>query len=391
MLESLMLTLNVPQGPRSDQSIDAVFTESTGLDDPANQVEVELCHKEATFGDLSFEQFWMDTGSVYRTRQNGFDNRSALLQFFWRTCQQLGEDCESETQQSYILAHLLPDSRVNASRRVFRDASRSPVSMRRRASREEVEQLDGMLWNSREDRRSIVEFRSQVGGILGPPQYDEEDFQAYRRFEAELFEGTGDLLQRDEAAAIRLARDRLRGWVGGFGRHRGHERNKRVLDVISYECRAAMHRVYSHAWEHIVYNLTCNHGLSREAHEFHRWWHLDQIRESSQPADSFFHLFHGHVFALHPAMGTLMLTQAGPMLIGDWLRNPGALELLERFLNGLYIAITNYSLLIDDKRSERRQQPEAMDPDQLEIRHAAAASQGRGHHRGRAPGSDHDD
>ena len=127
-----------------------------------------------------------------------------------------------------------------------------------------------------------------------------------------------------------------------------------MLDVLSYEARAAFHQCYSALWFELLPRLVDRHGLDALGREFHELWHLDQIREPEPGARV--HLFHGHVFALHPAGGLLLGTPAGSDRVGAWLTaGEDREEAFERLLHALFLTVHHYAGIhaaaADDRRA----------------------------------------
>ena len=124
------------------------------------------------------------------------------------------------------------------------------------------------------------------------------------------------------------------------------------MDILSYEVRVTIHRAYSQLWE-VVSNWLCNELTTSFASlAFHRFWHFDMQWPSNEFDSQASHLFHGHIFALHPATAFFTQTETGRRLLGDWLvttvygweyrPNPETPE-LRRLLQGLSIAVCDYS------------------------------------------------
>src|SRR3954453_22051595 len=144
------------------------------------------------------------------------------------------------------------------------------------------------------------------------------------------------------------------------GRRGGQALPKQVLDVLSYEARAALHRCYSAVWAMLLLpHLGRKHALSPESQAFLRLWHLDQVSESALGEAAYFHLFHGHVFALHPACGEFLRTEAGRGLMGRWLLRPSE-GAFGRLLHGLYVAAVHYQGQREQLTSDRKKQPRAL-------------------------------
>jgi hypothetical protein len=102
-------------------------------------------------------------------------------------------------------------------------------------------------------------------------------------------------------------------------------------------------------------HLEQKYTLSPQSLAFLRLWHLDQSSESNLGDKAYFHLFHGHVFGLHPACGEFLRTTAGRALMGRWLQQQSEAA-FRRLLNGLFLAILQYSLYRDDVTDRRKSQ-----------------------------------
>ncbi|MCA9118303.1 MAG: hypothetical protein KDA79_24735, partial [Planctomycetaceae bacterium] len=153
------------------------------------------------------------------------------------------------------------------------------------------------------------------------------------------------------------------------GRRGGNSDQKRILDILSYEARAAVHRCYSAVWVGIIDTLSECDGWSAEADRFHKLWHLDQCWQGDDEGRSNFHLFHGHIFGLHPACADFVETPTGRQLIGEWLASghdpscgqavgipDSAAPQFERLLGGILIAVMAYASRHQDTAENRRRQ-----------------------------------
>lgn len=88
-------------------------------------------------------------------------------------------------------------------------------------------------------------------------------------------------------------------------------------------------------------------SFNDEAQLFHKLWHLSPICESSENGSPL-HLFHGHVFALHPAGGMMLKTNAGRGIMEDFLTTKTHND-YERFLNALLISIFHYENIYSNR------------------------------------------
>jgi hypothetical protein len=260
-------------------------------------LDFSLCRKAEQFGAVSIDHWWMPTTALYaqrarKTQRSG--NFAAVTTGFWALCCREGSQYESEVQESYLLARLVPLTRNQGSRRIFADACLSPPRSRSRwRSQDSVEELEGLLQLSRTHELNRLDFQRKTGDVLGPSPLSPEIIERYQTFCEELFSRTRQLLLTDEDAAIEQAVACWQRWMGGIGRRRGQERDQHVLDVLSYEARAALHCCYSAVWDLLFLpHLQEHYQFSEASLRFLRLWHLDQAEESELAEQAFFHLFH---------------------------------------------------------------------------------------------------
>jgi hypothetical protein len=322
-----------------------------------------LFRKMEDMGPVSVDHWWMRTTELYRQRaqrrgQSG--NFDAITEAFWALCREGGTEGEPDVQESYLLSKLVPYVRSQGSRRVFADAYLEPGRRaHQRARQEAVAELEALVCGSRQNRLSRVQFHSQTAEVLGPPRLSEEVIGVYQHLCAEFLGSARQALAADESHGVQTA---IAGWQGvmrSVGRRRGQAVLKQVLDILSYEARAALHRCYSAVWAmRLLPQLGARYGLSPESVAFLKLWHLDHVEESNQGDRAYFHLFHGHVFALHPASGELLRTATGQELVGECLQSPTRAT-WERLLHGLLVAVMHYDLRRQQVSSDRRKQPVA--------------------------------
>lgn len=113
------------------------------------------------------------------------------------------------------------------------------------------------------------------------------------------------------------------------------------------EGRAALYRCYSAVWFDLLSHLELKYNLSRESVLYHRLMHFDVVLPSDD-GNADFHLFHGHIFALHPGLGLFFQTKTGGELISDFLSDESGTLPFHRLLNGFWISLFDYN-----SRSER--------------------------------------
>jgi len=322
-----------------------------GTSSGSAQHELSLCRKTTQLGEIEIDQFWLATNSLYGQRNQTAVNQSPLVDLWWDWCGRGGTQNTLGIQQTYLLAQILPHARANGSRRVLQDSTiNSPERWLQR--QDWINALNPLVEAGRNEEMDEVAFQRFTGGMIGPPQYEASVRARYNEMEAELFEDAQRECQRG-GDAIGTVLAKWRRMMNTIGRRRGNETGKQVLDILSYECRAALHRCYSAVWMFLLRAITQRFGLSTASCDFHRLWHFDHCAESEECEDANFHLFHGHVFALHPACGPLLATQAGSEIFGDCLQSR-TLAAYRRVLNAIGIAVAYYSDQYDLQRTGRR-------------------------------------
>jgi hypothetical protein len=251
----------------------------------------------------------------------------------------------------------MPHVRSKGSRRVLLDSvltSKSASSLDKAAVTTNLNQL---LDQSREEETNLVGFRDSTADAIGPPIYGEEAEAAYDRFADELLEKGRNVLEQEGDRAIEVTVDLWKERMRTIGRRSGHDLEKQVLDILSYECRAAVHRCYSAVWDYLICSLDDKYELSDEEVVFHRFWHLERQMRSDQPDKARFHLFHGHIFGLHPAGAEFLQTTTGQSLMGEWLSAPESPASSGRLLHGLTVAVHDYASRNDVYAELRKRQP----------------------------------
>jgi hypothetical protein len=202
-----------------------------------------------------------------------------------------------------------------------------------------------------------LDFQRKTGDVLGPPPLAQEAVAAYLAFCQELFAPAQQRLPADEAGAVQQALACWQRWMRSVGRRRGRELEKQVLDVVSFEARAALHRCYSAVWGMLLLpHLQRHYQLSNFSTRFMGLWHLDWAEESNLGEQALFHLFHGHVFGLHPASALLLRAPSGRALMGQWVADPTTAN-WESLLHAIYVATHIYLGRREQTAFERRKQP----------------------------------
>jgi hypothetical protein len=347
-----------------------------------------LCRKAEQLGPVSVDHWWMRTTELYRQRaqrRRKGGNYEAVTEAFWALCRRAGSHVERDVQESYLLARLLPFARNQGSRRIVADAYLTPRTRAARQEREEaVQELDQLLRSCRTATMTPLSFSRRTADIIGPPVLAAELQQAYLACCGELFDPAVSVLAADkEAGVARL----LAGWqrlMRSVGCRGGRQAAKQVLDVLSYEARVALDRCYSAIWDMLLLpHLTQAYQLSPETTAFLRLWHLDQASESNLGAVAFFHLFHGHAFALHPAAALFLSTPVGRELAGSWLTTGCTNRAFGRLLHGIFVAVHHYAGLRDEATQRRRKQPQGFGgPELIDLEEQLARRRPRRAHGG---------
>jgi hypothetical protein len=242
---------------------------------------------------------------------------------------------------SYLLAKLVPYARSKGSRRVFLDSVPLAPGSRKKVD-QTIRDLEEQLEATREREMDKVEFQNHTATLLGPPAYPDEVQIRYREMETSLLGEGREILCKQGVGGVAPFLDRWAGWMKSIGRHRGHEVDKQILDIFSYECRAALYRCYSAVWCLLIPHLAQKYRWDEPSNRFHRLWHLEPSVPSTREI-AYFHLFHGHVFALHPACGLFITTKTGGQLLGDWLKVGDAGTTFHRLLHGIVVACNFYA------------------------------------------------
>jgi hypothetical protein len=326
-----------------------------GLEIDGRVFRFKLCRKAGLLGPVPIDHWWMDLRTLYGQRNRPAINHDAIVDYYRALCRHHGSDDEIQVRESYVLAKLLPRVRSHASRRIFKDAylfTRGPATwdVRDRA----VADLEVLLQAGGDHRLAARTFRDETAKILGPPRLGQVVAACYEQFTTELLSEACARLGCGDEGGLDIAFRRWDEAMRVWGRRRGFPVEKQVLDVISYECRAAFHRCYSATWCELLRHLTERHGLDHAGQDFHAFWHLDQIQNPERDVPDRFDLFHGHVFALHAAGALLLQTQSGRALVGEWLVASEREGPFCRILNALLIAAYSYWGLHDEIAALRR-------------------------------------
>jgi hypothetical protein len=233
---------------------------------------------------------------------------------------------------------------------------------------EEQDTLEGLLKASKEKTLTMLDFKNRTADILGPPVLAEEVQSHYRQVTEGFLGRARAALMRDGTAGLQVATTDWQQMMRLIGRRAGHVLEKQVLDILSYECRAAFHRCYSATWCYLLPRLAEKYGLDQPTLSFLRFWHLDHCSESAEGPHAYFHLFHGHIFGLHPSSGAMLQTPTGRENLAAWLSQPDSEAAFGRLLHAIFVALYHYVGQRDTSSDCRRKQPiSRSDNDVLEL------------------------
>ena len=340
----------------------------------------ELGRKSVVLGDVPIQQFWLPLDSIYGRPKAQPRNYEVLVEFYWAQCMQALTVFDDDVLDSLILAKLLPHFRRNGSRRIFVDSILPPAYRFGERNHDQVRRLDKLLAASRHSVLDIATFHKNTNELLGNVSITDEAVAAYQELEAELLgEGRRAVQRWGVANGMQVPIATVERWMRTFARRRGHEAKKLALDILSYEARVALHRCYSAVWIKLLAHLERKYELDQASVQFHRLMHFD-VQLLSHLPDRNFHLFHGHVFALHPGLGLFFQTRTGGKLIGDYLRGGNADEPFRRLLHGICVATGDYrarGLTYADERKSSNRRLSYGDVEELD----AAQTKGRGRRR----------
>lgn len=371
-MENHTIRLGINRGqpcliPAHDSTTSKVFT-------------FQLAFRPERYGEREFEHWWIDIRTIYRQRRQKAINFDPLINLWWNCCLENDSIDYRGVCESFLLTKLFERMRSNGSKRVLIDSL--PAKGKRGERAEIVDNLETMLKNSSSDEIGISDFSTRTADFVGPPKFEKDVFDLQNEFAKQLFDEPVKLLQSNQAeAAIAASIQVWDNWHRRYGRHANMKLEKLAMDILSYEARAAIHRCYSHFWDFVTRDFLPNvRSCSKASCVFHRFWHLDILFRAKEFADRDFHLFHGHILGLHPGTHFFLQTETGRRLVGDWIsvapidwqynEQPESAE-LRRLLNGLFVAIADYSNR-NDITKYMRQESSGQMPDQFDISDAVA-------------------
>lgn len=316
-----------------------------------------FCRKAEEFGSVRVNHWWMPITPLYaqRSRKKSVDgNHKAVTEYYWAVCRVRARTKERRTQETMLLANLVPHVRNQGSRGIFADAffvkSRSFKDRKRR-----LDELDAMLASARDNKQTREAFHEQSRISLAKLDYPQGVQEAYDQVIGNLLnEGCALLKDLKTDAANANVLSRWNQLMTTVARRAGHFEEKLALDAISYEARAAFHDCYSVAWLNFLPELRWRHGLSHEDLTFLHFWHLAHNDSGATARGECLRFFHGHVLGLHPGTSPFLQTRTGRELMGEWLVDPESADCFGRLLNGLLICLFSYGTQRDEDQLDRR-------------------------------------
>ena len=333
--------------------------------------EFELCRKENTpLGPVDVDQWWMDVTPLYAQRQcRKLQSRNHLqvIKYYWAICRQDNATRERDAQEQFLLAALLPGMRSQGSRRVFDDAFLKAGKKAEQAR--EVLILDDLLQNNRGKSLSREDFHHQSLVLLRSSEGTAGFRPMYHKLSEELLNEACRCLSRgsDTGDAVAIVQVQWSALMQRFGRRSRCDEEKLVLDVLSYEARAAFHHCYSVVWCGLRLKLAKDYGLSEQSLIFLSLWQTSPVSQERSSAEHCWSLFHGHVFGLHPGAARFLLTATGRELLGGWLQDVENDVTYGRLLNGLYHSIYDYSERRSQSAADRGPQARSNSPYEVRL------------------------
>ena len=300
-------------------------------------LSISLCHRGIELGNQMVQQHWMRKPGLFGTRNQSSSNHRAVLQVFRYLGLHAGNPDDPCVAETHLLASLLSASRSNGAQRIFPDAS---LRLRDRSDKSHRHALDKMLRVSANERMTLHEFDVQNRQALGFPEYGDAVWARYEDFSAQLFNQAISIWPDDLIASIACLHAQWDRMQRSFGRRRGQEEEKQILDILSFESKAAFHQCYSALWFELIPFLSAEQEAPSLFKSFHKLWHLEQ-RVPGEPHPR--HLLHGLALGLHPAFGDLLSTLTGRHIVGRLLHFPTSQEARERFLHAGLVSLHHYA------------------------------------------------
>ena len=310
-------------------------------------MKLEICSKESSLGTQALTQFWLQRSSVYGGRGRNATNQSTILTYFHRKAAACGDPAIiRNAAETHLIASLTPEIRSNGAQRILPDAPARPdakSALRIRA----VDELNKQLGQLNRQELTAFEFYEKSRRITDFPDLESDVVCRYEALQAELLDGAVQKWAANPGKSQAIVLERWRNWQRRYGRRAGNAVAKNVLDIFSYESKAALHQCYSLLWQALAV------AFARETscefvREFHEFWHCDFRLPTEDVQDM--HLMHGHVFALHPAFSRMIQTAVGSQIIGEAIGTAVDSPSMQRFFAAGLLSLNAYM----SDRLERR-------------------------------------
>lgn len=346
-----------------------------------------LCHKSEDFGAVPVNHWWMPVTELYAQRQQRravTGNHLAISDFYWAMCRDHGATSERDAQERYLLARLLPTVRSQGSRNIFADPFLAGGTARDRCDR--VAELELLLGSSVRDEMTRAQFHERTLTLLGRPAYPQGTQDVYDSLASQLLDEACLVLGRGQTAeALAMVNNQWQQHQKRIGRRAGKAEAKLVLDVLSYEARAAFHQCYSVAWCALLPRLRDTNRISEADFHFLRLWHLDNVDSGAADRGECLSLFHGHIFSLHPGTGGFLQTSTGRTLMGAFITEPDSATNFHRVLHGLLVTLHQYALRREAASGDRRKRVTLEGRDDLVAEEEIQAERKAGRRRCKSP------
>lgn len=354
-------------------------------------VEVMLQHKALQLmedPEFGIDFYWLDIRELYgQRRKRTVRERPAkilgdITEIFWRLCAESETLNEPSMKMSYLKARLLPHVRPEGSRSVFQDGR---ISVFERKHPKGIQALDHLLVQAETMGLDVFSFCSQTAELLGNLKLTKDEGRFIERVESDLFSEAMQLLLKDREQAFRSLLKNWRSLNQRWGTRSSAREKKLALNVLSYECKADFHRCYSAAWVEILKVLYQKRKIDEPSYRWMSLWHTD-VQGPLCGGPEVLHLFHGHVFALHPGAALLLLTASGKKIAAEWLMDLDNEHKFYRLLHALMVCMSQYLDEHETYKAGRRRRPIIVE--QVEGVEAMNVARKRGERRPKARESD---
>lgn len=309
----------------------------------------KLCGKVAQLAHLQIPQFWIKRSDLLPRGKRISPMFRSVIDYWWARYWADGGAMTPAMQDLYLLANLLPFVRDHGSRDVVDDsvATREP-------DEGSVADLEETLAASRGKRLSALKFREATAQSIGPEVVPASTAALYSEITSDLLVPGRQALAERGKAGLQPVIATWKHWKKRFGKHGRSAEHRRVLDMLSYESRAAFFQCYDAVWRALLQEINHRMALSSEAARFHMLWH-SLVRGPSKDSDTDdFFLFRAMPYALHPAAGLFIRTPTGQTLIAARLQDPNSQAAKEKFWHGMAMAVDHYSRVHGDVKQERK-------------------------------------